>query len=134
VCLLKQFKFTATRALHLRPFEFLNRKDVKKTTEVETIKTGACGMWNVGAMVFIVVISFVSCRDLVPSQTGRSTTILCVVIASCVCVVLCALCVRAAGCSEHPRWLSEWENNIAMNLRGPECSAVGSGERLTHGR
>jgi len=29
--------------------------------------------------------------------------------------------VPAAGCSEHPRLLCEWENNIAMNLRGPEC-------------
>ena len=81
-------------------------------------------MWNVGAMVFIVETPFVSCRDPVPSQTGRSTTILCVVTASCVCVcvcALCALCVLATGCSEHPRWLCEWENNIAMALRGPEC-------------
>jgi hypothetical protein len=94
-------------------------------------------MWNVGAMVFIVATSFVSCSDPVPSQTGHSTTILCVVIASCVCV-LCALCVLAAGCSEHPRWLCEWENNIAMNLRGPECeesqwSAV-SGEGLMNNK
>jgi hypothetical protein len=95
-------------------------------------------MWNVECrrMVFIVVTSSVSCRDPVPSQTGRSTTILCVELHR-VCV-LCAVCVLAAGCSEHPRWLCEWENNIAINLRGPECeesqwSGV-SGERLMNNK
>ena len=76
-------------------------------------------MWNVGAMVFIVETPFVSCRDPVPSQTGRSTTILCVVIASCVCVCVCCVhcvCWRLAvqniqdGCVNGKiilRWLLE---------------------------
>jgi hypothetical protein len=76
-------------------------------------------MWNVGAIVSTVVTSFVSCRDPVPSQTGRRIVRCYCIMRVCACV-LCALCVLTAGCSEHPRWLCEWENNIAINLRGPE--------------
>lgn len=46
-------------------------------------------MWNVGAMASILVTSFVSFRDPIPSQTGWGPTNLCAVIASCVCVCVC---------------------------------------------
>ena len=54
-------------------------------------------MWNVGAMESILVTSFVSFTDPVPSQNGWGPTNLCAVIASCVCVRAraCVLCMLA---------------------------------------